>query len=94
MFPPTSLNGAGYGGGGNRTRVVSPQVWLYAWGNNERRAELKGRTCTVLATGRLRSCLVEFENGERVVTSQRALRKTEGGSRTAVQGQWHEGSGK
>lgn len=28
MFPPTSLNHAGYGGGGNRTRVVLPQVWL------------------------------------------------------------------
>lgn len=33
MFPPTSLNGAGYGGGGNRTRVVLPQVWLEDWAN-------------------------------------------------------------
>jgi hypothetical protein len=41
----------------------------YAWGNNETRAALKHRHCRVLVRGRRHSVLVEFENGERVVTS-------------------------
>lgn len=48
---------------------------VYAWGNNPRRAELKGRPCRVLATGRMGSALVEFADGERVVTSRRAVRR-------------------
>ena len=47
----------------------------YAWGNNEKRVALKGRHCRVVARGRMRSVLVEFGNGERVVTSERALRR-------------------
>jgi hypothetical protein len=48
---------------------------IYAWGNNPRRAALKGRPCRIVARGsRLRSVLIEFENGERVVTSERAVR--------------------
>lgn len=55
--------------------TISPFPYVYAWGNNERRAELKGRRCRVLARGsRMRSVLVEFENGWRVITSERALR--------------------
>jgi hypothetical protein len=46
----------------------------YSWGNNPRRAELKGRRCRIVATGKMGSALVEFENGERVVTSRRAVR--------------------
>jgi len=47
---------------------------VYLWGNNERRAELKGRYCVVEASGRMQSVLVRFlDNGERVVTSRRAL---------------------
>ena len=50
--------------------------YVYIWGNNQRRALLKGRRCAIIARGsRLRSVLVEFENGERVVTSERALRR-------------------
>lgn len=48
---------------------------VYAWGNNERRAELKGRRCRIIARGsRMRSVLLEFENGWRVITSERAVR--------------------
>ena len=47
----------------------------YAWGNNPKRAKLKGRKCKLLVSGKMGSVLVEFENGERVVTSRRALRK-------------------
>jgi hypothetical protein len=50
-------------------------VYVYAWGNNPRRAELKGRECVVEARGGMRSTLVRFvDNGERVITSARALR--------------------
>ena len=48
---------------------------VYVWGNNEKRATLKGRLCRVLARGRMNSILVEFENGERLVTSRYAVRK-------------------
>lgn len=47
----------------------------YAWGNNEVRATLKGRQCRILARAtRMRSVLIEFDDGKRFVTSERALR--------------------
>jgi hypothetical protein len=55
---------------------VSEPVYVYAWGNNERRAGLKGRRCVVEARGNMRTVLVRFlDNDERVTTSGRALRK-------------------
>jgi hypothetical protein len=48
---------------------------LYIWGNNEKRATLKGRPCRILARGTMRSVMVEFEDGERVICSHRALRR-------------------
>jgi hypothetical protein len=57
--------------------VAVPQMtyYIYAWGNNSRRAELKGRRCVVEARGRMNTVLVRFlDNGERVTTSNRALR--------------------
>ena len=57
---------------------MTKQEFVYVWGNNPRRAELKGRRCTIVTHGfRMYSVLVEFEGGERVVTSRRALRKAE-----------------
>ena len=51
---------------------------VYAWGNNPRRAELKGRRCVVEARGRMGTVLVRFlDTGERVTTSYRALRTEE-----------------
>lgn len=51
-------------------------VYVYAWGNNPRRAELKGRRCVVEATGTMGTALVRFlDTGERVTTSRRALRR-------------------
>lgn len=47
----------------------------YAWGNNPKRAAMKGRLCRVIASGRMGSVLIEFENGQREITSRRALRK-------------------
>ena len=53
-------------------------VYRYAWGDNPRRAELKGRLCVVVARGRMRTVLVEFlDTGERVTTSERALRRAD-----------------
>jgi hypothetical protein len=50
--------------------------YVYCWGNNSRRAELKGRECVVVARGRMRTVLVEFvDTGERVTCSARALRR-------------------
>lgn len=50
-------------------------VYVYAWGNNSRRAELKGRRCVIEASGTKNTVLVRFiDNGERVTTSRRALR--------------------
>jgi hypothetical protein len=49
--------------------------FIFAWGNNSRRAELKGRKCRVLARGTMGTVLIKFANGEKVTTSYRALRK-------------------
>jgi hypothetical protein len=59
---------------------LKPGVYVYAWGNNERRAELKGRRCVIEAPkpgeqGRMNTVLVRFlDTGERVTTSVLALR--------------------
>lgn len=51
-------------------------IYYYAWGNNEKRALLKGRRCVLIARGSMNSVLIEFlDNGERVCTSGNALRK-------------------
>jgi hypothetical protein len=47
----------------------------YAWGNNSKRAALRGRRCEVLARGGLGSVLVRFEDGHREIVSRRALRR-------------------
>ena len=48
---------------------------IYVWGNTPLRASLKGRTCRIVATGARTSALYEFENGARVVSSRRAVRR-------------------
>ncbi len=59
---------------GARGRVSAP-VYVFFWGNNERRRELKGRLCVVEIRGRMSTVLVRFlDTGERVTTSFRALR--------------------
>lgn len=46
----------------------------YLWGNNHRRAQLKGRPCEVLAKGKMGSILIRFlDTGEQVITSWRAV---------------------
>jgi hypothetical protein len=60
---------------GAASMTTTPFTHVYAWRNNERRAALYGRRCRIVAAGRMGTVLVEFENGERVTTSHRALRR-------------------
>ena len=49
---------------------------IYGWGNNGVRRELKGKRCRIVATGSSqRSVLLEFEDGRKIITSVRAIRK-------------------
>ena len=59
-----------------RRADLSDKLYVYAWGNNPRRAELKGRRCVVEARGALGTVLIRFpDTGERVTTSRRAIRE-------------------
>ena len=50
--------------------------YTYVWGNNEKRATLKGRKCRVILRSKMNSALVEFvDNGQREVVSRSALRR-------------------
>jgi hypothetical protein len=52
---------------------------VYVWGNNPRRAELKGRRCEIVARGSMGSVLIRFlDTGETVVTSRRSVRRDPG----------------
>jgi len=46
-------------------------AYLYAWN----RCGRKGQRCRVLARGKMNSCLLEFDDGWRMVTSRNALRR-------------------
>lgn len=45
--------------------------YIYRWDRQGR----KGQPCNVLARGTLNSCLVEFEDGYRMVTSRNAIKR-------------------
>lgn len=49
----------------------------YIWRVKTRLPERYGNLCKVLARGRMNSCLVEFQDGFRVVTSRNYLMKQE-----------------
>lgn len=48
---------------------------LYVWRVHTRLPERFGQRCSVLVRGTMNSCLVEFEDGLRVITSRNYLRK-------------------
>lgn len=56
--------------------VTSTPVYVYRWGNNAKRATMKGRKCKVICRGAMNSCLIEFGDGQRETVSRNALRKT------------------
>ena len=47
------------------------QVYIYRWN----RCGRKGQRCNVIARGTMNSCLLEFEDGWRMVTSRNAIMK-------------------
>ncbi|MFA6605118.1 MAG: hypothetical protein WCS88_03930 [Patescibacteria group bacterium] len=53
-------------------------TYVFTWGNNAKRATMRGRLCRVVATStRMGSVLVEFlDNGQREVVSRRAIRRS------------------
>jgi hypothetical protein len=57
------------------TKFTPPiQSYVYRWNRQGR----KGGICRVLVRGAMNSCLVEFEDGYRMVTSRNALSKARG----------------
>jgi hypothetical protein len=61
---------------------VNETLYVYLWGNNPRRAQLRGRQCRILARGRMNTVLIELvDTGERVTTSSRALRRIDDSTR-------------
>lgn len=50
-------------------------MFQYYWRVKTRLPERFGQACRVLARGKMNSCLVEFEDGYRVITSRNYFRK-------------------
>lgn len=51
--------------------------YKYIWGNNLKRATLKGRYCVILAVQRANSVIIQFlDNNQMECVSRRALRRT------------------
>ena len=53
------------------------QQFPYRWRVKTRRADRFGQRCAVLTRGAMNSCLVEFPDGERIVTSRFFVRRSE-----------------
>jgi len=47
----------------------------YHWGNNPKRATMKGRKCRIICAGKMNSIMIEFENGQRERVSRRSVRR-------------------
>ena len=58
--------------------MAEPWTHTWVWSKRPVDRNRKGQRCRVLATGRLGSALVRFEDGVTHVTSRRGLRKIEG----------------
>lgn len=56
---------------GEQGQVNTDTLYLYRWNRQSR----KGQFCRVLVRGKRNSCLVQFEDGYRMVTSRNALAK-------------------
>lgn len=51
------------------------KMYPYIWRVKTRYPERKGQLCRVLARGKMNSCLVEFEDGYKTITSRNYIRK-------------------
>ena len=64
---------AGAMGSGSPSGHGTP-LYTYRWGNNPKRASLKGRRCAIMASGALGSCMIRFvDDGAIEIVSRRAL---------------------
>jgi len=54
---------------------MNEMKYIYHWGNNPKRATMKGRICKIVTSGKLCSVLIEFCDGQKEITSRRSLRK-------------------
>jgi hypothetical protein len=53
--------------------------YVYRWGNNPKRASMKGRRGVIEKVGARQSCMVRFfDTGQREITSRRALARVKG----------------
>lgn len=50
-------------------------MFIYYWRVKTRLPERQGAKCKVLARGKMNSCLVEFEDGYKVITSRNYIRR-------------------
>ncbi len=50
------------------------KLYRYCWGNNLKRQTMKGRTCKVIARGRMNSIMIQFENGQKECVSRNSVR--------------------
>ncbi len=49
--------------------------YYYRWGNNPKRATMKGRHCRIVARGKMNSMQIEFKDGQREIVSQQSIVK-------------------
>jgi hypothetical protein len=57
--------------GATAINFMMTQFYIYRWNRMDR----KGQLCRVLVRGAMNSCLVEFADGFKAVTSRNALKK-------------------
>lgn len=50
-------------------------AYPYIWFWRKRLGQYKNTPCRVLARGKMNSCLVEFHDGRRAITSRNAVRR-------------------
>jgi len=50
--------------------------YIYTWGNNPKRKSMKGQRCKIIASGKMNSIQIEFENGQRECVSRWSVRRT------------------
>ncbi len=52
------------------------KLYKYYWGNNPERLAMKGRTCIVIARGKMNSICIEFiDNNQRAIVSRYSVRQ-------------------
>ena len=74
LLPTSTAKRARAAGAGRMSSASGQQIdtrYVFRWNRFGR----KGHLCKVIARGKMNSCMLEFDDGWRVVTSRNALRK-------------------